>query len=453
MNGQEKFRELTIQHIELASYGPFLTRFEAEVYQENSRLPIADYARTLRKLREGVKAVATQREEIEFAVGFQRDLADLATRHNLAADHFSVDTAGDPLLVKEGDGEHLISPTHFENGAYFSHPHADHQLGISADRLPRLKVGRYVRFGRNSAVNAGGDVTIGDGAWLSPGSQLLRQDHDPYGRPSVGSRTVAMTQLPPIVLGDYGWVGREAIVGWGADYLGKCSIVATRAFINKWVGDYSIVGDHGKIIQYAPFKAYLLEHCAATFEDVLAVTDWAAVNSDWIAFYRQHVEPCLNCDVSDLELLKVPGSTLVIEASGPKDLVSLGKRSVDYISRDRRACASILQWCLDHGTKAIRFRGDFDGRHLPFGTSGNGHYLRRTGYELVICHTESGALTNRLVDEISRVALPGAIILIKSRALASLDVPISGGSCFGRLLEKGEAKLGGESFAILAKVE
>lgn len=65
--------------------------------------------------------------------------------------------------------------------------------------MPSIKIGQYVRFGRNAAVNAGGDVEIGDGVWLSPGSQLLRQDHDPYGRLSIGSRTVAMTPITDVL--------------------------------------------------------------------------------------------------------------------------------------------------------------------------------------------------------------------------------------------------------------
>ncbi|MEV6029496.1 hypothetical protein [Streptomyces sp. NPDC052036] len=114
-------------------------------------------------------------------------LGELAAELGLPEGHFSVDTSGDPLLVREGTGQHWILPTHFEGGAYFSAP-----------------------FGKGSGINAGGDITIGDGAWLSPGSPLLRQDHSAYGRPSIGARTVSMTHQPGIVLRDYAWMGHKA---------------------------------------------------------------------------------------------------------------------------------------------------------------------------------------------------------------------------------------------------
>jgi acetyltransferase-like isoleucine patch superfamily enzyme len=240
----------------------------ADVFQ-----PVPRYVKTLRQLRKASQTISCHRDEIKFGVTFGERLKELGDDFGLSPQHFSVNTSGSPLLVKEQVGEHLISPTHFENGAYFSHPHADHQLEHSADELPSIKIGQYVRFGRNAAVNAGGDVEIGDGVWLSPGSQLLRQDHDPYGRLSIGSRTVAMTRLPPVKLCDYAWVGREAIVGWNADYLGKASIVGIRSFLNTWVGDYSIVGDQGKVLQYLPFKAHLMETYQPSIEQTLQVSD------------------------------------------------------------------------------------------------------------------------------------------------------------------------------------
>lgn len=197
-----------IEEIEMLNSEMFLCGLEKNINSENSNSPVSDYTSVLKYLRKEVQKVTTQREEIEFAMLFKEKLAEFAVRYNLPEDHFSIDIGGAPFLVKEYGGEHLISTTHFENGAYFSHPHADHQMDLRAEQLPKIKIGQYVRFGRNASVNAGGDITIGIGVWLSPGSQLLRQNHDPYGRPSVGARTVAMTTLPAITLSDYAWVGR-----------------------------------------------------------------------------------------------------------------------------------------------------------------------------------------------------------------------------------------------------
>ncbi len=247
--------------------------------------PIVHYVAALKELRKKSQSISSFHDEINFVHWVKDRFNDLSSTLGLSAHHFSIDTSGEPLLVKEGLGEHVISPTHFENGAYLSHPHPDHQLDMAAEDIPQIKIGKYVRFGKNASVNAGGNITIEDGVWLSPGSCLLRQDHDPYGRPSVASRTVAMTRQPPITLAQFAWVGREAMVGWDADYIGKSAIVATRSFLNSWVGDYSITGAHGKIIQYMPYKAAIMESLQPSLEDVLKISDWEKINRYWLQAY------------------------------------------------------------------------------------------------------------------------------------------------------------------------
>lgn len=438
----------TIEHLELDDSTAFLTRFEHDVYATRSQMPIADYTSTLRFLRKEALSIRTYREEIDFAKLFNCRLNELSLRQGLHRDHFSIDTGGDPLLVRELGGEHLISPTHFENGAYFSHPHADHQLTLSAEHLPRINIGRYVRFGRNASVNAGGDVTIGNGVWLSPGSQLLRQDHDAYGRPSIGARTVAMTKLPPIVLADYAWVGREAMIGWGADYIGKCSVVATRAFNNTWVGDYSIAGDRGKILQYMPFKAYQIEHLGTPFESLLKIADWEAVNSEWLIKYRTSIEPQIKDHAYDVLSPYATGNVLVLEANNPDGFSSFGKHPVDIINRDRQACASILQWAVDNKKYNIRFRGDLSDNKLPFSDAGLGHYLRKSGYSLVICNSPSQDVSLQLIMEMLRITLPDSVVAVRSDALSRLNGEGE------RLLKPdiiGDAKINNEIFTLLRK--
>jgi acetyltransferase-like isoleucine patch superfamily enzyme len=380
--------------------------------------PITRYVQTLRDLRKLSQTTSGHRDEINFGVTFKERLQGLGAELQLPDEHFSINTTGAPLIVKEQTGEHLIAPTHFENGAYFSHPHADHQLGYSAYQLPSIKIGQYVRFGRNSAVNAGGDVDIGDGVWLSPGSQLLRQDHDPFGRPSIGSRTVAMTSLPPVKLCDYAWVGREAIVGWNADYLGKASIVGIRTFVNTWVGDYSIVGDHGKVLQYLPFKAYLLETYQPTIEQALQVSDWAAVNADWLTVYRDECTP-ESTDVLPEEitkLLKVNGGkklVLLIDPTDNAQLQAVSSQAIDVIAGSRLRFANHLQWAQDQGHQHVRVRAGLDFSALPFPSAGEFHYRRKLGYSLVITNSAPSEHQARqvFVSELARVLAAGAYLL------------------------------------------
>lgn len=380
--------------------------------------PITRYVKTLRDLRKISQTTNGHRDEINFGVTFKERLQLLGAELRLPVEHFSINTTGAPLIVKEKTGEHLIAPTHFENGAYFSHPHADHQLGYSAEQLPTIKIGQYVRFGRNSAVNAGGDIDIGDGVWMSPGSQLLRQDHDPFGRPSIGSRTVAMTRLPPVKLCDYAWVGREAIVGWNADYLGKASIVGIRTFVNTWVGDYSIVGDHGKVLQYLPFKAHLMETYQPTIEQALRISDWASVNADWLTVYRDEY----TLESSDVlpeevtKLLKVNGCkkfVLLIDPADNAQLQSVSGQAIDVIAGSRVRFSYHLQWAQDLSHQHLRVRAGLDYSALPFPSAGEFHYRRKLGYSLVIANSapEDEPARQVFVSELARVLVKGGYLL------------------------------------------
>ena len=420
----------------------------ADVFQ-----PVPRYVKTLRQLRKAAQTISCHRDEIKFGVTFGERLKELGDDFGLSAQHFSINTSGSPLLVKEQVGEHLISPTHFENGAYFSHPHADHQLDHSADELPSIKIGQYVRFGRNAAVNAGGDVEIGDGVWLSPGSQLLRQDHDPYGRLSIGSRTVAMTRLPPVKLCDYAWVGREAIVGWNADYLGKASIVGIRSFLNTWVGDYSIVGDQGKVLQYLPFKAHLMETYQPSIEQTLQVSDWAAINSDWLMIYRDSPKretPTLPAPLA--EYLDTPGkkSLLLIAPPDNTQLQAFARHSIDVISGSRQPFAHHLQWAQDQVHKQLRLRADLDFAKLPFASAGDFHYRRRLGYSLIVVNSSpvDAEPCRVYVNELARVLAPEAMLLLPITDVLQTQLSVYQDLFYLR----GEVEFDGASFMLMKKI-
>ncbi|MBC3468620.1 hypothetical protein [Pseudomonas sp. RW10S2] len=437
-----------VQPIDLAQGGRFLTEFEVDLHTTTPKSPIADYTAVLRQLREEVKSVATFRDEIEFGKRFRDRLNQLAARHQLPDTHFSIDTSGDPLIVREGDGEHLVSPTHFENGAYFSHPHADHQLRWTADRLPHIQIGRYVRFGRNCSVNAGGDVKIGDYAWLSPGSQLLRQDHDPYGRPSVAARTVAMTRLPAVTIEPYAWIGREAMIGWNADYLGKASIVAARTFLNGWVGDYSVTGDRGKVLQYLPYKAYLFEINKFAFIDSLRVTDWAEIDSEWRGLYALRAKD--HRDKATLPDGIINGkNVLVVAPDTPNFVNSLSAQSIDVIGRDRDICADILQLCVERRKYNLRYRGDLTATRLPFPTAGTEHYRRDIGYDAVVSFDETHDPS--LLYEIYRVTKHGGQILTREEDFDRLVSALTDRGHAGGTTVSGTVEIGGIRYLQLQK--
>lgn len=247
--------------------------------------PIVLFNDAIRQVRGKSNETQTICDEIEIARMLKANLRHVSETLRLPEDHFSIDISGDPMVVSSGQGQHYILPTHFERGSYFSSPHFDHELDFSASQIPSIRIGKYVQFGIGSCVNVGGDLSIGDYVWIAPGAVLLRQEHSAYGQPGVAARTVSMTKQPGICMSDYAWIGKDAIVGWNCGYVGKASIVGSRSFVNKWVGDYSIVGDHSRILAYLPYKAYFLEQCKPSFEQVLRISDWQAIYDDWQSEY------------------------------------------------------------------------------------------------------------------------------------------------------------------------
>lgn len=448
---------IRVERIDLDVNKQWIGTFEESVASENENHPIALYAKTLRKLRTLSQDISSCRDEILYAQKFKSKLNELGERLGLLKEHFSVDTNGDPLLVRGMNGEHIISPTHFERGAYFSHPHADHQLNVCSNQIPSIKIGKYVRFGRNAAVNAGGNITIGDGVWLSPGCLLLRQDHDPYGIPAIGARTTAMTRLPPIRLCDYAWVGRDAMMGWNGDYIGKASIIGTRSFVNSWVGDYSIVGDHGRILQYLPFKAFFLEKYKPTIDELMKITDWEAINSEWLNIYN-------NSDKDDYydqqicEYLPEPKSrkvaALLIEPQNTAMLKLTSKYVTDVISSNREKFANFLQWTQDEKHNNIRFRSDLDFNTLPFSTAGYYHYRRKIGYDLVIVNNapQEPGIVYHFLEELERILSVGGHLLYPishfkdiTRTFQDLEMT--------KMKTVKDIKIGTECFILIKKID
>ncbi|MCD6045536.1 MAG: hypothetical protein K0R48_699 [Gammaproteobacteria bacterium] len=389
--------------------------------------PIIHYVAVLKELRKKSQSIASFHDEISFAHWAKDKLSALGATLGLPAHHFSIDTRGAPLLIKEGRGEHVISPTHFENGAYLSHPHPDHQLERAVEDIPQIKIGRYVRFGRNASVNAGGNITIGDGVWLSPGSCLLRQDHNPYGRPSIAARTAAMTRQPPICLADFAWIGREAMVGWDADYIGKFSIVATRSFLNSWVGDYSITGSYGKIIQYMPYKAAIIEALQPSLEDLLQISDWEKINSHWLTMYAaielEHKRlPSVISDKLKELLALLPSKKSKVLDMHPEsgELLSLAASKnilADGVFVADNAVATILQRVQNTGNYTVRIKtADPWGFNLTLPLADSVINLftgKSSGYDLVVNSNVKKVSTHELrllLAEAARVSNKNAKI-------------------------------------------
>lgn len=362
-------------------------------YRANKTQPIIEFNSILINTRKKSQSSNSIYDEISTMQFFKKELKTLSQQYKLSSNHFQIDSDGDPLLIQNETGEHYISPTHFEKGAYFSSPHFDYELNFSSERIPKIHIGKFTRFGQGSAVNVGADVYIGDCVWLAPGSTLLRQEHNAYGQPSIGSRTMAMTTQPPIHIADYAWIGRDAIVGWGARYIGKCSIVGARSFINKWVGDYSIVGDHSKILGYLPYKAYFMEYYSPSLKDVLQISDWEKIFEEWKNYYNKNIKtfknifPSLTSFVQ--EKLSIKSRVLIINPTTPSLFADFPKKAaLDILIKDKSLLPFILQEAQNMGMQNVRTRILENLEQLPLETNLS-VIGRETGYDLMFVNKES----------------------------------------------------------------
>lgn len=204
---------------------------------------------------------------------------------------------------------------------------------------------------------------------------------------------MAMTTQPPIHIADYAWIGRDAIVGWGVRYIGKRSIVGARSFINKWVGDYSIVGDHSKILGYLSYKAYFMEYYSPSLKDVLQISDWEKIFEEWKNYYNKNIKtfknifPSLTSFVQ--EKLSIKSRVLIINPTTPSLFADFPKKAaLDILIKDKSLLPFILQEAQNMGMQNVRTRILENLEQLPL--EANLSVIgRETGYDLMFVNKES----------------------------------------------------------------
>lgn len=356
-------------------------------FKQNGQHPIVEFNNILIDTKKISEQSNDYNDEISVMKDFKTKLSSFSKRFNLDSKHFVIDNSGKTIVVKTSQGQHYILPTHFEKGSYFSSPHFDHQLNYLPEKVPKIHIGKYTRFGKGSVVNAGGDIYIGDYVWLAPGSTLLRQEHNAYGQPSIGSRTPLMTRQPGIHLADLSWIGRDAIVGWNCEYVGKSSIVGARSFINKWVGDYSIVGDHSKILSYLPVKAFLMEYYHPSIEEILQISNWENIYQEWQSFYvKNKVYQQKNIIVSphNVPLTNKDCRVLIVNPSTSEMFSKFTRNSnIDIFLEDKLLTPFILQKAQNLNMSNVRVR-QFNNIGRASVSSNQRVMGRETGYDMII---------------------------------------------------------------------
>lgn len=339
-------------------------------------------------------------------------LQNLSKSLNLPSNHFDININGKPYIIKNHVGQHYILPTHFEKGAYLSLPHFDHDIQKKANQLPKIHIGKFTRFGKNSSINAGGNIDIGNYVWLAPESVLLRQEHSAYGQPAVAARSLSMTRQPSIKINDYAWIGRGAIVGWNCQYIGRQSIVGSKSFINRWVGDYSIVGDHSKILNYLPYKAYLDIYYQPHFIQLLKISNWNKVNNAWIKEFNSQYNLHLNKSyliklLNDLSNTK--DNVLIYKTPAQNIISGLKGQRTDILLSNKKEIPYDLEIAKEEHYMNLRIRYIDDKLLSIPADSAKWSFDKYTGYQVVI------ALTNKFsLQEIKRVTNNYGYILLPS---------------------------------------
>jgi len=396
MNKIESFFDENIELVDLD------IKQKIEEFKISPDHPIIEFNKILMDIKHASTNSKNVNDEINAMTMFQTKLNNFSKKFNMKNNHFKINTSGPTIVVKDVMGQHYIAPTHFEKGAYFSSPHYDHELNFTVEQIPQIHIGQYTRFGKNSAVNAGANIFIGDFVWLAPGSTLLRQEHNAYGQPSIGARTVSMTKQPAIYVSDYAWVGRDAIVGWGSEYIGKCSIVGARSFINKWVGDYSIVGDHSRILGYLPYKAYFMAYYQPTLKNVLRISSWDRIYDEWKIYYEKNKSLYNQIFLPETsqsnvvgQKLKSKGKVLIINPKSANLFNSFPKNTtLDIFSRNEKLIPFILQEASNMKMTNIRVRHISKGNQL-FLPQNKKSMMKETGYDIIITPSNEDFIKNK----------------------------------------------------------
>lgn len=124
-------------------------------------------------------------------------------------------------------------------------------------KIGRLEIGEKVALSRNCDLDITGDLIIGKKVSISDGAKILTHSHDLNHKfrgealeLEAFDNTRGCTQTP-LVIGDCAWVGSHAIVMPGVSEIGRFSVIAAGAIVEKRVPPYAVVkGNPAKIVGF-----------------------------------------------------------------------------------------------------------------------------------------------------------------------------------------------------------
>ncbi len=130
----------------------------------------------------------------------------------------------------------LGATTHFHEGVYIRNPH-------------HLTIGEHCHIGYHVRIQAGGDVTLGNGVIVAPGVSIWSSNHV-FADPSIPIYQQGQ-EYKPVTIEDDCWIGSNAFIMPGT-HLGRGSIVSAGAVVGgRRYKDFSILaGNPARVIGF-----------------------------------------------------------------------------------------------------------------------------------------------------------------------------------------------------------
>ena len=131
----------------------------------------------------------------------------------------------------------------------------------SVFRFPeKITLGDNVHLGKNTEIDAAGFVDIGSGVIFAPEVCVYSRSHN-FKDKGLGALPFDNRyKLAKVIIKDYVWVGRRAMILPGVT-IGKAAVIGAGAIVSKDVPDYGVaVGNPARVIRYRGRK---------TVEDIL----------------------------------------------------------------------------------------------------------------------------------------------------------------------------------------
>lgn len=114
----------------------------------------------------------------------------------------------------------------------------------------KIVLGNNVYLGKNTEIDAAGEVEIGNGVIFGPEVCIYSRSHN-FDSEDLGALPFDNKFLiAKVVIKDFVWIGRRVIVLPGVT-IGKGAIIGAGAVVSKNVPDYGIaVGNPAKVVRY-----------------------------------------------------------------------------------------------------------------------------------------------------------------------------------------------------------